>query len=414
MGTLTRYLKMQLLKGVYRLTPPKQLEFQAIAEDFSQAEIEYILNYTSNIIKLTSNGRSYYFREAKKRYKTLKECVLFNVDIFFREIMPKYKLEAEIKEHLRKGKNLRRLVYMGGKNERGGNLYRYLISGDERFVGLPLARNQEDKDLERRLIFFLYGEINAFICNTGVKAGDLQTFSAVRTLGTQRLAEILGLGNMIVPSKYVKISVNGNIKYGILSEKACGSSRVDVPCEERVRHVTPHLLRALTNLNILDVLTFDNDHRIGNYFVVENGSGEYEGIASFDNDGMTVFALSSRINKKNPIKCSGILRKNGEINRAHIDKGTASVLLALKREELNELSAYLSGVQIYCVWLRLKKLKEAIKKTLKNRRDFLLEENEWSDLHIRQELCGDYGKTYLKSFLFDGYFEKGLHDFDSL
>lgn len=414
MGTLKSYFKMQLQKCGFWFVPPRQLNFTDVTEQFLSAKAEYILNYTMNIIKLTDSEKCYYFRETKKHCKSLKECIFCNIDIFFREIVSSPELKANIKDHLKKKSNLRKLIYMGNKDEKDSNFNKYLTCGDERHVGLPLAQNESDKLYTRMLIFFLYGEINAFIWNAGVKEGDLQTFSAVRSLGVRRLSEILGVDYIIVPSKYVKIIINGDVKYGVLCDEATGSLQTDTPIESRVQRCTPYLLRSLTDFNILDALTFDHDHRIGNYYVTEYKNGKYEKICSYDNDATMVFALSAKINFRNQIRCSGIVRKDGEINRAHISETTANAVLSVDREEINTLSTYLNAMQIYCTWLRIKKLKKAIKKTIKNRKGFLLAENEWLFTHIQQDLCSQYGKTYLKSFLLDGYFENGLHDFDRL
>ena len=59
----------------YRTETPKQLSFLDAADRLAGAEVAYILNYTSNVIKITHGGRRYFFKEAKKRPASLRACV---------------------------------------------------------------------------------------------------------------------------------------------------------------------------------------------------------------------------------------------------------------------------------------------------------------------------------------------------
>ncbi len=394
----------------YRAEMPKQLPFLDYTSIFADADFEYILNYSSNVIKITQDGKVYFFKEARKRPNTLRAYVWESIDTFFDEIVHNPSLQEKTLDSLKKRQNFQRLIHMGYKNVRGDRLHRYLVSGNEACVGLPQPATQEEKDQMRKLIFYVSGELQNWYYNAGVKAGKLQTFSAIRALATQELARLLGVDSLIVRCNFVKIELGGKIRYGVLSEQADGDSLISCPYEHRASLATPQLLRALTNLNLLDVLTHDNDHRVGNYHVTANEPG----VLSFDNDSPDSFCLSANVRFTNLTGCSALIDHRGLINRAHLDQDTASALLALQRSDLNTLAPYLSSLQLRAVWLRVCKVKKAIVKTLALRNDLLLEKDQWCAEHIGQDLSAKYEKTYLSSLLSDCYFETGMHEFDTL
>lgn len=398
----------------YRAETPKQLSFSDRRDDFAGAKAEYILNYTSNVIKITHDGRRYFFKEAKKRPASLRACVYEGVDTFFEEITEDPALKERVLVSLKQESNLKKLARMGSKERPGDRLHRYLVSGDETILGLPRhTSSAEEKEL-RKLVFYLYGELQNWFYNTGVKAGELQTFSAVRALGTYALARLLGVEELIPRCDFVKICLNGKTKYGVLSEEAPGDTWISRPPKERASLVTPAILRGLTNLNLLDVLAGENDHRVGNYHVVTEASAGESPILSFDNDSPDVFGFSANVRFSNLTGCSLFIDKKGLINRAHLDEKAAKALLAMKKERLQALQPYFGRLQLWFLWRRIGKVQKALTKTLSVRRDLLLWEGEWSAEHLRKDLSPKYGKTYLASLLTDCYFEKGFHDYDRL
>ena len=399
----------------YRLESPKQLSFCDATERFAGAEGEYILNYSSNVLKLlTPGGQTFFFKEASPRPASLRDCVENGVELFFREIRGNPALREKVLRSLRQKKNLRRLAAMGEKNRPGDGLHRYLTDGDERVLGLPLHTDPAEAQQLRRLIFYLYGEIRTWFYNAGLKTGEKQTFSARRSLGTYALAKLLGVERLLPRCEFVKLTLHGREQFGVLSEEAPGDTLAFRPYGERAAAVTPALLRDLTDLNLLDVLSGENDHRVGNYHVSTDENGKYISVCSYDNDSPDVFGLSADIRFENLVSCSPFVDGKGRINRAHLNRSTAERLLQLKKRDLEALRPYLSALQMQFLWKRVEKLQKAVTKTLLLREDLLLADGEWSMAHLRQDLSAPYGKTYLASLLSDGYFETGLHPFDTL
>ena len=393
---------------------PKQLPFLDYSDLFLDADFEYILNYSSNVIKITNSGTTYYFKEAKKRMSDIRACVYEGIDVFFDEIVDNPLLKEKTLLALENKTNFRRLINMGQKNVRSHRLHRYLVSHDERCLGLPSPDSSKEKQQLRMLAFYLYGELQSWYYNVNVKSGELQTFSSARSLCSWELARLIGVESVIVPCCFAKIRLNGKEKYGILSEQAVGDTLTTVPCEQRAIYVTPQLLRELTNLNLLDVLSRENDHRVGNFHIVSNDEALYVSVKAFDNDSPDCFALSANVGFSNVSGCSGMIDHKGMIRRAHLDKYAAQALLRLEKSHLKALKPYLGDLQLAFLWLRVRRVKKAVNLTLHKHEDFLLAPNEWREEHIMQDRSGQYGKTYLVSLLTDAYFETGMHDFDTL
>lgn len=398
----------------YRTEKPKQLPFLDCTDAFLDADAEYILNYTSNVIKITKDGNRYFFKESKVRPKSLYDVVYGGIESFFDEIVHNTSLRERTLDALKCKNNLRRIVNMGCKDREGDLFHRYLVTDDGSCLGLPSPVSEAEKGELKKLVFYLYGELQNWFYNINVKKGQLQTYSAVRALGTQELARMLGIDSLIPRCGFVKLKLMGRVRYGILSEEAEGDTLTSSPFAERAGSVTPTLLRDLTNLNLLDALTGDNDHRIGNYHVVKNGTGEYSALISYDNDSPDTFKLSSSVHRPNLIGCSPLVDRGGIINRAHLDGDTVYRLTEIKKTDLNALLPYLGRMQISFVMARIRKVRKAILKTARVRSQLLIPRTDWKKEHIKEDLSPKYGKTYLASLLSDCYFETGFHEFDTL
>lgn len=396
------------------LEKPKQISYEDMTEAFSDVKTEFILNFTNNLIKITKGEEVFYFKEAKPHASTLEESIKTGVKDFFEEVVKDKEIEKKVCDSLALPSNMRRLMRLGTKNEDGTNFNKYLTSGDEKHLGFYTAQTEEEKKALRALSFYLYGEICAYKWNGRLRKGQLQTFTAVRTLGVIALSKTLGLQDIIADAKFVKIRLFNKEKYGILARHVQGGGQTDVPCNERKKRITPSLLHHLNSLSILDAISGDNDHRVGNYNVICDENGAYVCVISYDNDSPSTF-LPTPFFAKSIMNCSHIIAKNGQINRVALDKNLALSVLGIYKKTLKTtLCDYLSSLQIFCVWQRVKRLKKAIAKTIKAREDFVKENNEWNEALLSKELSGAYGKTYLVSFVSDGYFESGLHDFDTL
>ena len=398
----------------YRLTKPKQLSFSDYTDRFADATVEYLLNFSSNVIKITDGGKHYYFKEAKPHSPSLRTRVFESISAFFEDVVHNPELEVKVTEALKERANLRKLINIGNKSNPRDNFHRYLVTGDPSHLGLPSPRDDSEGAQQRKLVFYLYGEIQNWTYNVSLKTGELETFGAVRALATQELSRLIGVDYLISYCEAVKLKLYGKLMYGILSEEAEGDTLTSYPCYQRMRHITPELVKSLTDLNLLDAITNDNDHRVGNYHVISNDSGDYVTVRSFDNDGPHAFGLSADLRSPNLIGCSGFINKRGLVNRAHLGEETASALYGMDDSAIKSLGRYLGNLELWFLGVRIRKLKRAIRKTAAQRSDFLISHGGWLAKHIEEELSPGWGKTYLASLLSDCYYKDGLHDFDTL
>lgn len=388
------------------LYAPKDLEPEQ-SGTLSASAVDHIIDYTNNIVVFQTDGGKLYLKPSRlhqSKRAFLDSCVR----IFFSEIHSDDKLKAAVEQCLKSSSCRRKLFRMGAKNKRTP-LNRYLTTGDVACLGLPAVDKAQAAGL-RKFVFFMYGEINAYNENCGLKKGARQTFGAVRALAVYKLACELGI-SAVPKTRFVQFACRGREYVGTLIDEGSGINVGSIPPDRRKRRVTPSLLRTLSDLNFLDVLTCDNDRRADNYLTVTDEHGDFVDVCSCDNDGPTVFLPTPSTSVKTVVGYSPLI-KNGRINRPHMSRALADSILAFDREKADGYKQFLSGLQLRCFKSRLKVLQKAILKTVKTDPTFLLDDDGWNADCISEELSGSYGKTYLVSFIEDCYRVSGVHPFD--
>ena len=190
--------------------------------------------------------------------------------------------------------------------------------------------------------------------------------------------------------------------FGNFMEKAHGICAMDIPGHQRRALLTPDFQRAMLNMNLLDVITHEQDHSPNNYNVVMDDSGLAAGISVYDNNGVGTFSMSIGIDYETYKRCSSFLRADGTVNRPCLDKTVANAVMLLTWKEVKDtLSPWLSKTAVWCTWNRIVALQRAIKRSIEINPDFLLDRESFAEESIEDELSGRYGKTYLVSFLQD-------------
>lgn len=272
-------------------------------------------------------------------------------------------------------------------------------------IGLEEIRNLIPWALINNFVWYSRSHIDAYNSSKGVKNGHWQTYNASRGIATYRMAQVLGLEAIIPATYYVSLNVAGSgIKFGSFMETAKGIHYDEYSHFEKNRVITPQMQRALLNLNILDVITYEKDHRLDNYNIVFDDSGKAVNVCAYDNDSGPCFFISTSPSFITYAGCQPIL-KSGLINRPHLPKSTADkILYVSKKEVYSALDGYCNTLQKWACWQRLKCIIKAIKKTSAARPDFLLNDSSWTDATLARELSGQYGKTYL--CLLNDLFEK--------
>jgi len=227
-----------------------------------------------------------------------------------------------------------------------------------------------------------------------------------RNVAMSRVANLLGIGNLIEQSKTVRIhdQASGETVRGNLMTKAKGvsangrisetiekiQSDLDVNNREKMIKgmVAPSVQKELSSLQVLDYICGQGDRHEGNYFMesntAENGAQMYDHIHGIDNDN----AFSSGVDleaetKKRKVgvcKLGMVVDSNDNLVIAHIDEQLAENIMNIDPHELEIALKDLIEPQFIDYTLqRLKKVKNAIAKEQKKEDSKILKDNQWNE-----------------------------------
>ena len=246
--------------------------------------------------------------------------------------------------------------------------------------------------------FFLYASrdlVHRHI-SSNIQEGNFQTNLAMKQLATYKLAQWFGIDNIVVKTEFVKLITSHGEKLGILTERAPGVSNLKVGKNLRVNS---RFQEEITNLQVLDTITNEQDHNPGNCFFKVVSDRGLVGVTAFDNE--SCFGLNTNLQKGlcwNVV--SPLVTNSNKVNLPHMSKFLAEKILATGNDDIKRiLGGVLSDKQINGVIIRLNGLKSALSNTISNNHNFLLTTDQWSKNTILQELFGNYGNTYLVHFL---------------
>lgn len=369
-----------------------------------------MLSSSSVVLHIETDDVDGFFFECRK-HTDIKKYVKAFIDDYFLLYCEDYPEKDDDKtfilNSLKKPENFKKFITMGSKlyNVQSGCMS-FLNTGDGTAVGLE-TQNEDTNRIKRLQKFvgqYAWCQLNSYNANKYIRKNSLQTQEANVASATLKIAKLLNLDYLIPESHYTTLNiVDKKSLFGFFVKTADGCSILPYTSEERKSKITPSLQYDLTNLNVLDVITYEQDHSPNNYNVIIDDSGLVTGIRAFDNKGNGTFALKRTIDFKTFKKAASFMNSDGTINRPFISN---EVYISLKQITLHEvykaLNRHLNPLQIYFCWKRIQALITAIDKSLEKKKDFtLLKANEWSEETISKELSGSYGKTYLVSFYSD-------------
>ena len=394
-------LKSRILFGLCKhniILPAKNLSVESIQTIFcSSQDINVLSNTTNNIIHIVNNDIDKYFRKCK---------IHSDKESYVKEIIQEYFgndtqniTRRHIENSLNSKKSLNAFFSMGDTNDTYSNVSRFYKSGNSESIGI---KNSFDPNVVSELKSFVqysWGEIYNYNLNNGVGYGNYQLFNAYRELATNAIARLLGLERMIPNSELIKLIVDDKpIVIGTLMDKAPGRIVKWDSVEKRKAMVTPALQRDLNNLHVLDVICYERDHKPSNYTVVCDKNNKAKCIYAFDNDSPLTFFLHESPAFSSYMNCSPLV-KDKIINRPFLDRMLVERLLSLSGNDIKRVACeYLSKAQIYFLIKRFEGLQSAICNSIKCGCLKLLNENEWSESSVNDELNGKYGYTYLSLF----------------
>lgn len=397
--------KMKFKKGIFlsalllsvsltagnALKPSNRMDIRGLETSWANG-----LNNNIRVIKFNDNVK--YFRECKKKLNKQSEVKRI-VNAYFDEYICKEnsKDKAILIKTLSNTDNLEKFMCAGFLWNKDSYLSKYM-RGETDSTALGIPKGIAKKLKINLKDFFLYASRKLVhrCISVDIKEGHLQSSLAVKELATYRLAKLLDIDSIIVKTDFVKLLTKHGEKIGVLTDQAIGTefSKIDNVDLE----VDPKFQMALTNLQILDTITNEQDHSPENCFI-EITNNRLVGVTAFDNEGG--FGLGTNLQRGlcwN--RTSALINKNNRINLPHVSKPLAEKILGTTDNNIkNALSDLLSKSQIDSCITRFNRLKSALYDTISENDTFLLENNEWSDDTVSEEISGKYGDTYFVYFL---------------
>lgn len=386
----------------------RDMKTVAVLKSFPVVKLEHILGYTNNVVRITSPEGAYYFKESKE-HLSLDETLDRAAKEFFDGVEPKSLIKDRVLAALQYNHVREKFFSLGNKAEEGSLFNRYLESNDPTILGFKDI--DEEKDIFRRFVFFVSAEIRAQRMNIYANNKELETFGAIRSLGEDFVAKLLGFDYALPKVEFVKMKLACKIRYGVLSSEVMGESICKLTPRERLAKTSPLLLKDMSSLAIFDAICGDKDHTPNNYHVVRNEEGLFVGIRSYDNDSPSAFSQLSYFQKL-PLGVAPLINEDGALNLVGVDEDFANRLQTIEEKDLEPLNDLLNEDEMKALLKRLAKVKSALEKSKKANPNFLKKEADWTIDDLREELMGNHGKSYIKSFVDDCYYPEGKHPYD--
>lgn len=240
-----------------------------------------------------------------------------------------------------------------------------------------------------------------------------------RNVATSRVAELLGVGDVVAKSETVEMFEHGNetSRTGNLMQKAAGteantylkrhadtinesslSSDVATARKEHglAQKISGNFQRQMINLQVLDYITGQIDRNHGNYFLQEDENGMLTGVTGIDNDlsfgdynpddyGAIDKHGRSIVNKKGDKFLIPYMDANMAERIKNINKDQLSFLLGdlLDEKSIDQACERLAKVQ------KLLKEKEADPND-----HFLLQDNEWNQETLKKFFTEERDATF--------------------
>lgn len=382
-------------------------------------DVKIMYNCSSILYFIDNAWVKGYFRPIYP-HKSVDNSVRDAVKIYFDKIHPEQVIEKEcIEKTISDGKSFGLLMKVGNYSDPYSLARKFYLTKDTTIVGITPPEKFTKYTEEWKAFVLNIDHFLKFVMNTISRhvrnrcGGGLEFASANRQMATETMARLLGLDYMIPHSEYAILKMNNDLLKGTIMEVADGESTEGITKNHSDNVVSPALQRELMNLNVLDAITFERDHRPGNYNIILDGEGKVSGLSVFDNDAPMTFAPLP-LSMFTGSATSKMIGPDGLFNRPHLDRQLADRICSLKKKEvLTCLKPFLNILQIYSCWNRIKDLRKVIKKTSIISDDFLFDPCEWSMDSVQEELSGKYGITYLKKFVDNEVLNKSIIDYYS-
>lgn len=262
-----------------------------------EGEMEILHVCSNNLYHVTTGEVEGYFRPVL-RHTDLNTCVRKAIENYFTIMYTDQKLEWEqVSKILDDKENFRKLLRLGNYSDPNSAARQFYLTKDTMVVGIEtpatLVKGSEEwKAFILNIDHFLKYVMNTISHHRRNKRGGQWEFSnANRQMATEAMAQLLGVGYMVPHSEFVTVvTPEGEEMRGTLMEPAPGEGTEAITAIRSKAVCSPALQRELMKLNVLDAITFERDHRPGNYNIVLDAEGRVCGLSVFDNDAEMTFA----------------------------------------------------------------------------------------------------------------------------
>lgn len=379
-------------------------------------EMKIIFTGSSALYRITTKDVNGFFRVVKP-HLSRKACIKHAVEEYYTEFFPEQKVEYEsVKKAMGKRTTFKKFAAMGNIDNPYSRSRKFYLTKDTRYVGIETPQQLKKGSEEWKTYMNNIRELLRFVRIAIARQrrnrwnGDYEFDGVNRQMATEVVAGFLGLEWMVPHSFFVTVSFHGKELRGTMMNVAEGETTNRIS-ESRAKEVaSPALQRELTSLNVLDTITYERDHRPGNYNMILNENGKVENLSVFDNDAAMTFAPFAAATHFGS-GCSCVIEWGG-YNRPFIDKQLAESILRIEKTDfLRALKPYLNRIQLFMCWRRVIALREAIAAKRRAGVSFLLESHEWNDATMDEELSGKYGVTYLKLFINYESIKKSFYEY---
>ena len=224
--------------------------------------------------------------------------------------------------------------------------------------------------------------------NKGVK---YQTLNAGKMMAEEAIASLMGVERLLTKTHFCKVRIGGGEELVGTMMSDAGGVDVRFIMDRYEDVISPQLVCDLNNLNILDAICHEKDHRPGNYHLILDDEGKAVSLCAFDNDSPWAFSPFGTLGFKS-YEYSSSLIKDGIINRPFVDAGMAESVLKLDKASFyKNLTPYINKIQLIACWKRICSLKRA----LNSSRSRFVDRDKWDEKMVADEFSGKYGRTYL-------------------